>query len=102
MTSLASGLRLVPNGVRLAPLHGSAVSGLHHCAFDKWRNARSRCAAVRRAGSPRSLTFSKLEQRKPDTEDADKLWSLADLANMIEANQPKLDPRGSYKKRQVA
>ena len=29
---------------------------------------------------------------------SDKLWSMEDLANMVEANQPKPGPRGPYKK----
>jgi hypothetical protein len=30
----------------------------------------------------------------------DKLWSMEDLAAMIEASQPAPGPRGPYKKRQ--
>jgi len=32
---------------------------------------------------------------------SDKLWSMEDLANMIEAAQPKPGPRGPYKKREA-
>jgi hypothetical protein len=34
-------------------------------------------------------------------QDADKLWSVADLAEMIDAAQPKPGKRGPYKAREV-